>query len=123
MQNVLLNTNLEAKFIKDTIINSLNEEEFLIDIENYSKNHLRDFETQINDIKIWFKENRKGQIVVRIQGEKLKLLPFNSGENYFIIIADETSGMETYGGGRFMYASPDSLGNAILDFNKAYTLS
>jgi len=68
---VLLNTNLEAKFIKDTIINSLNEEEFVIDIENYSKNHLRDFETQINDIKIWFKENRKGQIVVRKQAEKI----------------------------------------------------
>ena len=50
IQNVLLNTNLEAKFIKDTIINSLSEEEFTIDVENYSKNHLRDFETQINDI-------------------------------------------------------------------------
>lgn len=71
IQNVLLNTNLEAKFIKDTIINSLNEEEFVIDIENYSKNHLRDFETQINDIKIWFKENRKGQIVVRKQANKI----------------------------------------------------
>ncbi len=71
IQNVLLNTNLEAKFIKDTIINSLNEEEFVIDIENYSKNHLRDFETQINDIKIWFKTNRKGQIVVRKQADKI----------------------------------------------------
>jgi hypothetical protein len=71
IQNVLLNTNLEAKFIKDTIINSLNEEEFVIDIENYSKNHLRDFETQINDIKIWFKENRKGEIVVRKQADKI----------------------------------------------------
>ena len=71
IQNVLLNTNLEAKFIKDTIINSLNEEEFVIDIENYSKNHLRDFETQINDIKIWFKKNRKGQIVVRKQADKI----------------------------------------------------
>ncbi len=71
IQNVLLNTNLEAKFIKDTIIKSLNEEEFVIDIENYSKNHLRDFETQINDIKIWFKENRKGQIVVRKQADKI----------------------------------------------------
>ena len=71
IQNVLLNTNLEAKFIKDTIINSLNEEEFVIDIENYAKNHLRDFESQINDIKIWFKENRKGQIVVRKQADKI----------------------------------------------------
>ena len=71
IQNVLLNTNLEAKFIKDTIINSINDEEFVIDIENYSKNHLRDFETQINDIKIWFKENRKGQIIVRKQADKI----------------------------------------------------
>ena len=71
IQNVFLNTNLEAKFIKDTIINSLNEEEFVIDVENYSKNHLRDFESQINDIKIWFKENRKGQIIVRKQADKI----------------------------------------------------
>ncbi|MDY0141787.1 MAG: ATP-binding protein [Bacteroidales bacterium] len=71
IQNVLLNTNLEAKFIKDTIINSLSEEEFTIDVENYSKNHLRDFETQINDIKIWFKKNNKGQIIVRNQADKI----------------------------------------------------
>ena len=71
IQNVFLNSNLEAKFIKDTIINSLNEDEFVIDIENYSKNHLRDFETQINDIKIWFKKNKKGQIIVRNQANKI----------------------------------------------------
>ncbi len=71
IQNVFLNSNLEAKFIKDTIIKSLNEEEFVIDIENYSKGHLRDFETQINDIKIWFKTNRKGQIVVRKQADSV----------------------------------------------------
>lgn len=71
IQNVLLNANLEAKFIKDTIINSLNDDEFKIDIENYSKNHLRDFESQINDIKIWFKKNKKGQIIVRKQAEKV----------------------------------------------------
>ena len=71
IQNVFLNSNLEAKFIKDTIINSLNEDEFSIDLENYSKNHLRDFESQINDIKIWFKENKKGKIVVRHQADKV----------------------------------------------------
>lgn len=71
IQNVFLNSNLEAKFIKDTIINSLNEDEFIIDIENYSKNHLRDFETQINNINIWFKENKKGQIIIRKQAEKV----------------------------------------------------
>ncbi|MBD0832521.1 ATP-binding protein [Aestuariibaculum sediminum] len=71
IQNVFLNSNLEAKFIKDTIINSLNEDEFVIDIENYAKNHLRDFESQINDIKIWFKENKNGQILIRAQAEKV----------------------------------------------------
>lgn len=71
IQNVLLNSNLESTFIKKTIIKSLNEEEFLIDIENYAKNHLRDFQTRINDIKIWFKKNRKGYIVVRKQAEKV----------------------------------------------------
>ncbi len=71
IQNVFLNSNLEAKFIKDTIINSLNEDEFAIDLENYSKNHLRDFESEINDIKIWFEPNKKGIIVVRHQADKI----------------------------------------------------
>jgi hypothetical protein len=71
IQNVLLNSNLEAKFIKDTIINSLNEDEFTIDIENYAKSHLRGFETQINDIKRWFDKNTKGQIIVRNQANRV----------------------------------------------------
>lgn len=79
IQNVLLNSNLEAKFIKDTIINSLNEDEFTIDIENYAKSHLRDFETQINDIKIWFNKNKNGQIIVRNQADRVigKFRTFN----------------------------------------------
>ncbi len=71
IQNVFLNTNLEAKFIKDTIINSLDEDEFVIDIENYAKNHLRDFESELNDIKIWFKESRKGYITIRHQAKRV----------------------------------------------------
>ena len=61
-----------------------------------------------------------GELHFRLNGEKLKLLPFSSGNGYFIIIADETSGMETYGAGRFMYSTPDSTGRIVLDFNKAY---
>lgn len=79
IQNVFLNANLEAKFIKDTIINSINEEEFTIDVENYSKSHLRDFETQINDITSWFVKNKKGKLIVRNQAEKVidKLRVYN----------------------------------------------
>jgi hypothetical protein len=61
-----------------------------------------------------------GELHFKLKGRSLKLLPFTSGEGYFIIISDETSAMETYGGGRFMYAYPDSSGRIILDFNKAY---
>jgi uncharacterized protein (DUF1684 family) len=35
-------------------------------------------------------------------------------------MADKTTGIETYGAGRFMYVEPDSAGRIILDFNKAY---
>jgi len=61
-----------------------------------------------------------GEFHFKLKGKKLKLLPFTSGEGYFIIISDETSALETYGGGRFMYTYPDSTGRIILDFNKAY---
>ena len=43
------------------------------------------------------------------------------GDRLFLIIADQTSGDETYGGGRFMYVNkPDSAGIILLDFNKVY---
>ncbi len=71
IQNVLLNSKLEAQFIKDTIINSINEDEIKIELENYSKNHLRGFETQLNDIKLWFKKNKKGQIPIQNQANNV----------------------------------------------------
>jgi uncharacterized protein (DUF1684 family) len=61
-----------------------------------------------------------GTLNFKIKGKKLSLHPFISGSGYFLVIADETSGLDTYGGGRFMYATPDSTGRIILDFNKAY---
>lgn len=61
-----------------------------------------------------------GELEFKLKGQKLKLLPFISGDRYFIIISDETSGIDTYGGGRFMYTAPDDIGRIILDFNKAY---
>jgi uncharacterized protein (DUF1684 family) len=42
-------------------------------------------------------------------------------EELYLIFADETSGRETYGGGRYMYVKKaDDSGNVIIDFNKAY---
>src|SRR5690554_5210387 len=51
--NVFLNAKLDAEFVKETIIKSLNEEEVKIDLSTYSQTHLRDFETNLNDIKKW----------------------------------------------------------------------
>ena len=61
-----------------------------------------------------------GELHFQIKDEELVLYPFTSGKGYFLIIADETTGLETYGAGRFMYSDPDSTGRIILDFNKAY---
>ncbi len=51
--NVFLNTKLDAEFVKETIIKSLHEDEIKIDLTTYSQTHLRDFETNLNDIKKW----------------------------------------------------------------------
>ncbi len=61
-----------------------------------------------------------GTLNFRLHGKNLELYPFASGNGYFLVIADETTAVDTYGAGRFMYAVPDSTGRIILDFNKAY---
>ena len=61
-----------------------------------------------------------GILKFKLRGKALELHPFTSSRGYFLVIADETTGLDTYGAGRFMYAMPDSTGRVILDFNKAY---
>jgi uncharacterized protein len=42
-------------------------------------------------------------------------------EEFFVIFGDATNAKETYGAGRFIYVRrPDSNGDTIIDFNKAY---
>jgi len=50
IQNVFLNSRLEAEFIKDTIIMSMNEEPFEVDLKLYD-HHLKGFEAQLKDIR------------------------------------------------------------------------
>lgn len=61
-----------------------------------------------------------GELHFRLNRKDLVLYPFTAGNGYFLVIADQTTGLETYGAGRFMYSTPDSTGRIILDFNKAY---
>ena len=62
-----------------------------------------------------------GALVFTKDGKQFKLDALVEDNQYFIIFADETSGEETYGAGRFMYVNKnDSTGKIILDFNKAF---
>ena len=69
ISNVFLNANLSAEFVKETIIKSLNEEEIKIDLTTYSQTHLKDFETNLNDIKKWTDRNRNGENQVEKQAD------------------------------------------------------
>ena len=60
-----------------------------------------------------------GELHFNLGNKALTLHPFSAGKGYFLVLADETSGLDTYGAGRFMYAEPDSMGRIILDFNRA----
>lgn len=62
-----------------------------------------------------------GTLHFEINGKKYRLDATLEGEDLFIVFADSTTGNETYGGGRFLYAKKPVSGNTvILDFNKAY---
>jgi len=56
------------------------------------------------------------------EGQQLRLQPIVEGDSkqLFFIFADATSGKESYGAGRFLYADPPKDGKIVLDFNKAY---
>ncbi|MEL1263934.1 DUF1684 domain-containing protein [Pseudoxanthomonas putridarboris] len=62
-----------------------------------------------------------GQAEFERDGKRHVLLPVvqEDSEQLFFIIADRTSGKQTYGGARFLYADPPRDGRIVLDFNKA----
>jgi hypothetical protein len=57
-----------------------------------------------------------GGKVVRVDG----VLEDPRADELFFIVRDQTSGRETYGAGRFLYADLPKEGKVLLDFNKAY---
>ena len=62
-----------------------------------------------------------GKLNFTVSGKEYSLQPTTAGSGFFIVFADLTSGEESYGAGRFLYAEgPDSNNNVILDFNKSY---
>ncbi len=68
IQNVFLNSRLDANFIKDIIIRSMSEEEANIDL-GYFRRQVSDFELEYKDISCWYKLNQKGESIVRKQAD------------------------------------------------------
>ncbi len=62
-----------------------------------------------------------GKAVFERDGKKCELLPIEDepGGPLFFVISDATSGKETYGAARFLYAEPPVDGKVVLDFNRA----
>lgn len=56
-----------------------------------------------------------------LKGKEYKLIGTREDDKLFIVFSDNTSGITTYGSGRFLYVDfpPDSK-EVIIDFNKAY---
>jgi uncharacterized protein (DUF1684 family) len=64
-----------------------------------------------------------GAVVFRVGGERLRLDVTGNpeGRSFSVVFGDETNGLETYGGGRFLTVdAPDENGNLFIDFNRAY---
>ena len=68
IQNVFLNSRLDANFIKDIIIRSMSDEEANIDL-GYFRRQVADFEQEYKDISCWYKQNQKGESMVRKQAD------------------------------------------------------
>ena len=62
-----------------------------------------------------------GLLTFQVGGVDLTLYPMGEPDHLFLVFGDETSGLETYGGGRFLALdAPGEDGNYTIDFNRAY---
>ncbi|WP_266156632.1 DUF1684 domain-containing protein [Dyella silvatica] len=67
------------------------------------------------------KEKVPGKAVFQRDGHTYELMPIQEGpDSLFFIIADRTSGHETYGAARFLDVALPKDGKVVLDFNQAY---
>ena len=69
-------------------------------------------------------ETSPGTFAFEVDGKTYRIDPIlEKGEtDLFVMIADETTGKETFGAGRYFYVTPpDATGKVVIDFNKAYS--
>ena len=63
-----------------------------------------------------------GLVLFTLHGKQIKMEPvLSSRGRYWFVFRDQTSGKETYGAARFVYAdAPGADGKVVIDFNRAY---
>lgn len=70
IQNVFLNTKLDADFIKNTIIRSMSDEDNCIDL-NFYREQIKEFEQEYKDVSLWTKKEKNGEVLVRRMADKV----------------------------------------------------
>ena len=79
IQNVFLNSKLDADFVKNTIIQSMTEVEDSIRLSDY-RHLVADFEREFDEIDCWYRKDNSGEIPVRNKAAKVV-------DNYRLLIA------------------------------------
>jgi uncharacterized protein len=78
----------------------------------------------INVLNMESAESSPGAIKFTVDGKEYRLDAITEKDEprFFMIIADKTTGKETYPAGRYLYVDPpDASGHVVIDFNKAYS--
>ena len=78
----------------------------------------------VNVLNMESAESSPGAIKFTVDGKDYRLDAITEKDEprFFMIIADKTSGKETYPAGRYLYVDPpDASGHVVIDFNKAYS--
>lgn len=70
IQNVFLNTKLDADFINDTIIRSMSDEDNSIDL-NFYREQIKEFEQEYTDVSLWTKKEKNGEVLIRRIADKV----------------------------------------------------
>ncbi len=78
----------------------------------------------VNVLNMESAESSPGAIKFTVDGQEYRLDAITEKDEprLFVIIADKTTGKETYPAGRYLYVDPpDASGHVVIDFNKAYS--
>jgi hypothetical protein len=70
IQNVFLNSKLDADFVKNTIIQSMTDSEDVINLQTFRR-LVSDFEREFDEIDCWYRKEKSGDVVVRVKAGRV----------------------------------------------------